>query len=114
MTLGHKGFEQKETGKNSLWLDYQVLAIYEYANNKMILSLAPNDLLIVKNWESLRTVKAIDSYNGDQYHFLAHPRFDENEFPFIVCSGFAFYTLINVKEFRIEQFIDSPCCAWTA
>ena len=105
------GFEQKLTKKNSMFIHNEfVKAVFEYTFNKIILSLDPSKLLIVENWKPIRIIPPDFKGNTDKFYLLPHPEFDEFYFPFMICSGFYQYELINVRDFTIEKFIDGSCC----
>ena len=86
-----------------------VQSMLEYASGKLILTIEPSELLIALNWKPFRIIPALFKSNIEKYFLLPHPEFDENKFPFLVCSGFDYYSLVNIKDFRIEKFIDQPC-----
>ena len=72
----------------------------------MVIALCPSDMLITENWEPLRLIPSASEGNIEKNFILRHPEFDEVKFPFLVCSGIQFYVIINIKDYRMEQFID--------
>ena len=36
------------------------------------------------------------------------PGFHETDFPFIICSGWEHFNIVNVRDFYIEPIINSP------
>ena len=105
-------FVQEDTHNNSMIvLNENPEAILEYRSNKMIITLIPADVLITENWQPIRHVQALIDGNIQKYFLCRHPEFDEVKFPFIIASGYEFYVIINVNEFRLQRFIDSsnPC-----
>ena len=93
-----------------MWLhNGYVATLIEFASNKLLLSIE-SELLVVEKWEPLRQIPSLVKGNMGKEYILPHPDFDQVKLPFLVCSGFDFITLINVKEYRIEKFIDQSCC----
>ena len=86
-------------------------SMYEYSPGKLILSLYPSDLMIVERWKTTRRIPALVKGNIEKFYIRPHPDFDESSFPFLVCSGFQYYMLVNVRENRLEKFIDAQSCA---
>ena len=78
----------------------------EYKSNKMVIAFCPADMLVTENWEPVRLIPSASAQNIDKYFIQRHPEFDEVKFPFLICSGIQFYVIINVKDYRMEQFID--------
>ena len=88
-----------------------VFSIIEYAKNKLLLHLAPKDLLIVHNWEKTHLVIDPNIGNVNKFMLLPFPDFDEEVFPFLVSSGRQFISLDNVKKCTIQKFVKAP--VWT-
>ena len=82
---------------------------FEYVPGRMILSLALNDLLIVYDWVPQRLIQRNVQANIYKNFFLKLPKFDEEKFPFIACSGYEHISLINVRDQIMQIFIRSPC-----
>ena len=83
-----------------------VQTVYEYASNKVILSLDPTDMLIIDRWKPVRIIPNIFCGNIEKFFISPHPEFNEYEFPFLICSGFDFFVLINIKTYKLEKFVD--------
>ena len=75
----------------------------------MILSVYLTDLLIVHDWKLVKIIKEITPGNFNKHWILPLPKFNEESFPFLVCSGRGTFTLINLHDFRIEILIKVPC-----
>jgi len=89
--------------------DEIVTAIYEYAERKMIMTFSSAKMIIVEAWHFTRELKAnIDGQQSILY-INRHPLFNYNTFPFLVCSSFECFMLINVKEGIVEKFVDTLC-----
>ena len=110
--MGHKGeLEQEQTEYNSMWLHHNYTeTLLEYAKNKLIISLSQGDMLLVKDWQSFRVIPLLVPGNIRKKYLLPFPDFDEKHFPFFICSGYAFYMLINVRDLRMDKFIDTSSC----
>ena len=90
-----------------LLCDERAIALLEYEPGKIIISLATTDLLIVKDWVSIKVIR--ETNNTNMLQFLKLPQFDAMDYPFIICSGFKNIKLINVRKMRMQAFIDVPC-----
>ena len=102
--------DEKKMIKNSLHLKQEVVyATFEYERDKMIVSLAPTDLLIVQNWSPVKRVMRNSENNINKFCFMPLPGFNIKSYPFIICSGFEHISLINVKEMFIQVFVKEPC-----
>ena len=86
-------------------------SVLEYKSNKLIISLNPSDMLLTENWHPVRHLNASATGNIEKNYIARHPQFDEVKFPFLVCSGLQFYGLINVKDYRMEMFVDASAAA---
>ena len=81
-------FVQENTEESSMLILYELpYTVLEYMPNKMILALSPADMLITENWEPIRHIPASSSGNIEKNYIARHPDFDEDNFPFLVCSG---------------------------
>lgn len=67
------------------------------------------DYLIVDRWKVIEIIPPLFKGNVQKYFISPHPEFNEFDFPFLVCSGFDSYVLINVKEYSLSKFIDASC-----
>ena len=94
--LSDKGeFVKVDTKRNSMviWHDWPE-SILEYSPGKVIFALRPNTskkdalakFLFVQDWLPVRHLDQAKS-NINQMCIKAHPRFDEKDFPFLICSG---------------------------
>ena len=91
--------------KSMLLHNESVDGIFEYAANKIVITLFPKDILVLDNWETIRIVVE-DHAGNDQKAFIAPlPGFDEDKFPFLVCNGYESLNLINLKDLKTEVLI---------
>ena len=76
-------------------------SICEFDVNQMIVAIYLVDLLIIHNWCVVRRIR--EEHPGNiQKDFIAQlPGFDAHRFPFLLCSGYDYFSLINVKDFRL-------------
>ena len=81
-------------------------SVLEYQQEKMLVSLkTPPNILVLHDWEVVHEIVG-DDLNNTSISWLAPlPGFDIETFPFVVCSGKKTFSLINVKEFRMETLI---------
>ena len=97
---------QEKKDENSIFIYYEhTEAILEYAPNKIIASLTPNVFLFIDNWAAIRHLKQPQA-NEYQFDLKVHPLFHEVDFPFVVSSGKSFFSWINVKENKVQMFIE--------
>ena len=103
-------YGQQETGSNSMLIyNEEVTSMHEFTEGKMIIAFDPAKMIIVEDWIYTRELNvSIDGQQGLMY-MERHPQFNYGDFPFLVCSGFECFMLINVKEGIVEKFIDSLC-----
>ena len=87
----------------------KVDTVLEYATDKMLIAVYPTDLLIAHDWKLIRVLLKIQPGNFNKHYIVPLPDFDEQTYPFIVCSGRENFNLINVKEFRMQKLIKAPC-----
>ena len=83
----------------------QVCSIFEYAANKQLLHLGPNDLLLIDDWQAVHRFEDADPGNFEKYWQCRLPGFDLETSPFLVTSGQQSFNLINVRDFRMEVLI---------
>ena len=99
-----------DTKSNSVLLQDEVVqSVCEYAIDKMVISILLTDLLIVHSWEPVRLIKKDEPGNIQKYFIAPLPDFDEYKFPFLLCSGYEHFSLINIAEFRMQTLIDASC-----
>ena len=102
-------FVCKNQKENSIMLlSEESRSVHEYAENKIIISLYPTDLLIVHNWVAVRRIIDTNPGNSQKFWIQQMPIFNEDTFPFLVCSGKETLNLINVKDFHLEPLIQAP------
>ena len=53
----------------------------------MIIAIEPADLLLIKDWNKVRIIEALNQGNKRKYWITPIPMFHEEEFPFLICSG---------------------------
>ena len=73
----------------------------------MIVTVHPNELLVVHNWKVLDKILDKNQANTSKYWMQMMPGFDEETFPFIVCSGSTTFNLINVRDFSQDVLIQA-------
>jgi len=79
----------------------QVESIFEFARDKFIISLYPTDMLVTHYWKAVKLIQNNHVGNIDKHCIVPLPQFDEVKFPFLVCTGRANISLINLKEFKM-------------
>ena len=95
-----------EQQNHSMLLKYEsVYGILEYKPNKIIMTLHPKNLLIVEHWASTRLIQEDHAGNIQKFYIVPFPNFDEDTFPFLVCSGYEYICLINLKDLRTEMLV---------
>lgn len=99
----------KEHAANSALLkDEVVWSVFEYAPDCMLLSLAGTpDLLMVQHLKEVRVIADHDKGNLYKYWVAPLPGFDLETFPFLVSAGAKTFSLINIKERRLEKLINA-------
>ena len=88
--------------------DEKVEAILEYAENKMILSLS-TDMVLLRNWQVVKVLNKLSQGNFNKHYLMPAPEFDEKTFPFIISSGREFFNIINVRDYKMQALIHAPC-----
>ena len=79
------------------WMSTKYLATNCYKiPDKMIISIYPTDLIIVEDWVDAKLIVRNSAGNIWKHFFLPIPDFNEETFPFLVCSGRENFNLINV------------------
>ena len=68
--------------------------------------MSSRDLLIIQDWKVISQIIDPEYSNTQKYWIEALPGFDENEFPFVVCSGWLTFNIINVRDMVMEPLID--------
>ena len=70
----------------------------EYADDRMLVHVAPTDLLIVIGGSVVSCLSDPNPGNHQKYWLEVLPGFDVEKFPFVVVSGCQSFNLVNVKE----------------
>ena len=78
---------------------------FEYAPDKMIVHTRPTDLLVVHNWKIVGLIRDDKPGNLHKLMILPLPGFDEETFPFMLCSGYESFDLVNIRDLTIEALI---------
>ena len=78
----------------------------EFAADKMIVHVSSRDLMILHNWQVVKQIIDPVFSNTLKYWIKPLPGFDEEEFPFVVCSGWMTFNIINVREMTMEPLIE--------
>ena len=81
----------------------------EYARNKIVVSLHPTDLLMIENWKPVKVIFRMMPNNHSKCYLAPFPNFDMKDFPFLVCSGSESYSLINVRDYKMQNLINASC-----
>ena len=101
--------EDERKQESLLMIDEKVYSVLEYVRNKMLVSIAYTNLLVVHNWKPVKLIQKNSHGNIYKNFFMTLPDFDEQTFPFIACSGFEHISLVNVKDLIMQVFIQCPC-----
>ena len=66
---------------------------------------------MINDWQTVRLIKAVHSGNMNKDYYEPLPQFDSLKFPFVMCSGYEHFSLINVLKCKTQVFIiaSSPC-----
>ena len=86
----------------------KVEAIFEYAENKMIVSLSIG-MAFIHNWEVVKVLQKLQLGNFNKHFIRPLPEFHEETYPFLICSGREFFNLLNVRDFKMQALIQAPC-----
>ena len=78
--------------------DEAPVTICEYGTNKMIVAIEPTDLIVIENWTYCRLIKKVSQGNIMKNYIAPLPSFDEQRFPFLLCSGYEHFSLINIRD----------------
>ena len=79
--------------------DENVAQIHEYCKGKMIAHLSTRGILIIHNWKVMKKIEEPNDGNSCKFWMARLPGFHVNEFPFVVCSGWETFNLINVRDY---------------
>ena len=71
----------------------------------MIVHVSTRDLLIIQDWSVITKIKELNDGNTNKYWIRELPGFNEVDFPFIICSGWETFNLINVNDFHMEPLV---------
>ena len=75
----------------------EVAAVLEFAPDKMLLHIAPTDLLVTHNWKVVSRIDDPNVGNIQKYWFCELPNFNAETFPFVLVTGVESFNLLNVK-----------------
>ena len=64
----------------------------------MLVSVHPTDILLVQDWKMVKRIKDPNTHNKEKDWLALIPGFDENDFPFVITSGFETFNIVNIKE----------------
>ena len=104
------GFICKNKKKQSMLLrDEAAQTICEYATNKMIVAIHEADLLVINDWQDVRMIKQQYTGNINKDFIIPLPDFDEQRFPFLLCSGYQHICLVNIRKHILTSFIIASC-----
>ena len=85
--------------------DTRIDAVIEFSINSFLVHVRPTNLLVVNNWQVSYSISESDSENIHKYWLIPLPRFDVDKFPFIVCSGYSSYNIVNIKTGKIDPLV---------
>jgi len=71
----------------------------------MLVHVTSRNLLVVHNWQVLHEIIEPNVGNTNKYWLSLLPGFDEQKFPFIICSGWETYNLINISNFHMQVLV---------
>ena len=74
-----------------------VRGICEFAKNQLLVHIEPTGLFIVDHWKVTHEITDPVAGNIQKHWLSVLPKFDLETFPFIVCSGYKTFNLINVR-----------------
>ena len=80
----------------------------------MIIAIEPADLLIIKDWQQVRIINDANHGNKHKFWIKKVPGYDNEKFPFLICSGINSFNLINVKTCKTETLIQASSHALSA
>ena len=81
-------FVPENMKKKSIVIDDEIIvALLEYAKEKMIISVRSRDLIILHDWKVVKQIIEPVFSNTLKYWIEPMPGFSEEQFPFLVCSG---------------------------
>ena len=80
-------------------------SICEFDVNKKIVAIYLVDLLIIHNWRVVRRLKEDLPGNIQKDYIAPLPGFDAQRFPFLLCSGYDYFSLINVRDYHKQEII---------
>ena len=108
---GHPQIVVKDTRKHSIFMHYEVIkAVLEFSPDKFLVHVYPTKLLVMHDWEVVRAIIDPAPGNITKNWLCPLPTFDEDDFPYVVCSGYETCNIVNVKTGTIQAFLHAP--AW--
>ena len=82
-----------------------VVSLLEYARNKVIIHVSSRDLMILHDWNVIKQINDPSYSNTLKYWIKPLPGFDVQNFPFLICSGWMTFNIINIRDFMMEPLI---------
>ena len=79
----------------------------QYGKDKILVFVRERDLIIIHNWKVVRVIEEEDESNTNKYWMRPIPGFHEIDFPFIICNGWNHFSIINVRDYKIEPLINA-------
>ena len=79
----------------------------EYAHEKILVHVTSRDLFLVHHWQVVHKFVEPNYGNTLKMWLAPLPGFCEETFPFLICSGWESFNIINVKDFRMEVLINA-------
>ena len=72
----------------------------------MIIFVQSRDLMILHDWQVVKVILEPVFGNTLKYWIETLPGFNEENFPFVICSGWESFNLINVNEMTMQEFVN--------
>ena len=79
----------------------------QYAKDKFIAFVRERDLIIVHDWKVVKVIVEEDDSNTNKYWMKPIPGFHETDFPFIICNGWHHFSIVNVRDYYMEQLVNA-------
>ena len=71
----------------------------------MIVHVSSRDLMILHDWQVVSKIIDPVYSNTLKYWIKPLPGFDEQSFPFLICSGWMTFNIINIRDYIMEPLI---------
>ena len=107
----HKSLSPCMANQHSLYLKRTtVCSTFEYAKDRMIVSVEPNVILLFNNWKCVRQYTDQTQANTfiQQGYISKLPGFDEASFPFLAIAGSQAILIINPHDEILDQLVLTP------